>query len=111
MKKIEKYYKLIRMPNGKIPLEDFIMDIPNWYEQVLPKLKRTDEYLLLEKSCYPDNTEQWTNAFSFSDGIYGLYKIIGNRICYDYTGISMPIIHKEKKAYAWEHYNELKTNK
>ena len=111
MKKIEKYYKLIRMPNGKFPLEYFIMDIPNWYEQVLPKLKITDEYLLLEKSCYPDNTEQWTNAFSFSDGIYGLYKIIGNRICYDYTGISMPIIHKEKKAYAWEHYNELKTNK
>lgn len=109
MKKIEKYYKLIRMPNGKIPLEDFIRDIPNWYEQVLPKLNKKDEYLLLEKSCYPDNTEQWTDAFSFSCGIYGLYKIIGNRVCYDYTGISMPIIHKDKKVYTWEHYNELKT--
>jgi len=109
MEKIGKYYKLVRIAKNTDVLKSvsyMFKNIPKDYRKFLEKMQPTDEYMLIEMTVYSDNTEARTKLISFSGDESQLYKIILNKVCYDYTGISV-MVHKNKKVYSIADYNEL----
>lgn len=62
------------------------------------------DYLLIEKTQNADSSESYTDIFPINSE-RELLKKIGNRVCWDYSGLH-EIVWKKGKPYTWNYYKD-----
>lgn len=110
-----KYYVLYNIENFKT-VSDLTNDLSSYLtekqcEKIKQQIKLEPNYVVLfEKSCYSDNTEDYTNVWTFypSSCPSVWEKYTKGKLMYDYTNkLGITIVHFNKKAYTFDEYCKL----
>ena len=75
--------------------------------KIINRLDKSKPLILLEIYTNNKGIESYSNIYTVDYDLIIINDIIKDRLMYDYSGLSYPIIHLKNNTYTFKHYCEL----